>query len=126
MDNISWSVINKYFEDNPYNLVAHHLDSYNTFIENDLKRIFKDNNPLRFLEKKKDEKGDDLPFECFIFMGGKDGDRIYYSKPVIYNDEQGVDAEYMYPKTPFQSSYFYQFSLHFRNTQTQYIYHSGY
>ena len=23
----------------------------------------------------------ETPFECFIFMGGKDGDRIYYSKP---------------------------------------------
>ena len=99
MDNISWSVINKYFEDNPYNLVAHHLDSYNAFIENDLKRIFKDNNPLRFLEKKKDDKDNDPPFECFIFMGGKEGDRIYYSKPVIYNDEDAVDVEYMYPNT---------------------------
>ena len=52
MDNISWSVINKYFQDNPYNLVAHHLDSYNSFIENDLKRIFKDNNPSSFSRKK--------------------------------------------------------------------------
>ena len=113
MDNISWSVIHKYFEDNPYNLVAHHLDSYNAFIENDLKRIFKDNNPLRFLEKKKDDKGEDLPFECFIFMGGKDGDRIYYSKPVIYNDEDAVDVEYMYPNTARLRNMTYGMNIHY-------------
>ena len=25
MENIAWSVIDKYFQENPYNLVAHHL-----------------------------------------------------------------------------------------------------
>jgi hypothetical protein len=30
-DSIAWNIIDKYFKDNPYNLVAHHLDSYNDF-----------------------------------------------------------------------------------------------
>ena len=28
MESISWKLIDKYFKDNPYNLVAHHLESY--------------------------------------------------------------------------------------------------
>ena len=30
-DSISWKLIDKYFNDNPHNLVAHHLESYNSF-----------------------------------------------------------------------------------------------
>ena len=32
MEKISWKIIDKYFQDNPYNLV-HHLDSYNSFLK---------------------------------------------------------------------------------------------
>ena len=28
-----WLIIDKYFNDNPNNLVAHHLDSYNSFFK---------------------------------------------------------------------------------------------
>ena len=28
-ENISWKLIDKYFKDNPNNLVLHHLESYN-------------------------------------------------------------------------------------------------
>jgi DNA-directed RNA polymerase beta subunit len=34
MDTIAWNLIDKYFKDTPYNLVAHHLDSYNDFFSN--------------------------------------------------------------------------------------------
>ena len=39
-DSISWKIIHKYFNDNPENLVAHHLDSYNDFFKNGIKKIF--------------------------------------------------------------------------------------
>ena len=42
-DNISWKVIDKYFKDNPSNLVSHHLESYNDFFKYGIKRIFKEN-----------------------------------------------------------------------------------
>ena len=98
MDDISWKLINKYFQDNTYNLVAHHLDSYNSFLENDIKKIFKDNNPFRFVEKV-DKDSDEKAFECFIYMGGKEGKNIYYSKPLIYNEDETHDVKYMYPNT---------------------------
>ena len=40
MDTIAWNLIDKYFKDNPYNLVAHHLDSYNDFFGKGIFQIF--------------------------------------------------------------------------------------
>ena len=51
MDTIAWNLIDKYFKDNPYNLVAHHLDSYNDFFEKGIFQIFRENNPIRFIER---------------------------------------------------------------------------
>ena len=39
------NIIDKYFQNNPDTFVKHHLDSYNNFFDNDIKRIFKENNP---------------------------------------------------------------------------------
>ena len=41
MDTIAWNLIDKYFKDNPYNLVAHHLDSYNDFFGKGIFQIFR-------------------------------------------------------------------------------------
>ena len=52
---LAWDVIDKYFEDNPNILVNHHLASYNDFIKNGIRRIFKEKNPI-VLQKKKIQK----------------------------------------------------------------------
>ena len=31
MNDLSWKILDTYFTDNPHNLVAHHLESYNDF-----------------------------------------------------------------------------------------------
>lgn len=97
IDNISWKVLDTYFEQNPYHLVAHHLDSYNLFFKSKLKKIMKDNNPFRFIEKTSKKESDEPPFECMMYMGGYEGDRYHFSKPLIYDDDQGEDVKYMYP-----------------------------
>ena len=51
IDKLSWKIIDKYFNDNPNNLVAHHLESYNEFFNNGINRIFRENNPIRFIER---------------------------------------------------------------------------
>ena len=33
-ENAVWNIINSYFENDPYNLVKHHIDSYDNFMEN--------------------------------------------------------------------------------------------
>jgi DNA-directed RNA polymerase beta subunit len=50
MEEISWKIIDNYVNDNKHFLVNHHLDSYNEFFSNGIKNIFKENNPVRFLE----------------------------------------------------------------------------
>ena len=80
--NMSWNIIDKYFKSNPYNLVAHHLDSYNDFFSNGIYQVFKENNPFRFLENvEKTEKTMQQRNECLLYLGGKDGNKIYFGKP---------------------------------------------
>ena len=92
MESISWKIIDTYFRDNPENLVAHHLESYNDFFQYGINRIFKENNPVRFIEP--DSVGKTHPNECLLYLGGKDGSKIYFGKPIIYDESQ---THYMYP-----------------------------
>ena len=50
-ENISWKLIDKYFKDNTNCLVSHHLESYNELFRNGIRRIFRENNPIRFIER---------------------------------------------------------------------------
>jgi DNA-directed RNA polymerase beta subunit len=75
MDKISWKIIDTYFTDNPNNLVAHHLESYNDFFSNGIIRIFKENNPIRFIEKQessssesKKEEVEGQRNECLLYL----------------------------------------------------------
>ena len=106
MDTLAWNLIDKYFKDNPSNLVAHHLDSYNDFFSKGIFQIFRENNPIRFIERESEEKtetsmakktkpkntplklGDkENPNECLLYLGGKNGDKLYFGKPIIYDEE---------------------------------------
>ena len=42
-NNVTWNVIQKYFDDNPQLLVEHHTQSYNAFIDRGLKNIILNN-----------------------------------------------------------------------------------
>ena len=52
-EDISWKLIDIYFKDNPNNLVAHHLDSYNLFVSR-IKVIIPKKNPIVILKNKID------------------------------------------------------------------------
>ena len=133
-DSIAWNIIDKYFKDNPYNLVAHHLDSYNDFFSKGIFQIFKENNPIRFVEretetivdkkgKKATEKavkiGDkENPSECRMYLGGKNGNKIYFGKPIIYDDISKNDTpeaypHYMYPNDARLRSMTYGITIHY-------------
>jgi DNA-directed RNA polymerase II subunit RPB2 len=88
---LAWDVIDKYFEDNPNILVNHHLASYNDFIKNGIKRIFKEKNPI-ILQKEEDPDTNIFRLRCELYIGGKGGNKVYYGKPVIYDDDdRGLD-----------------------------------
>jgi DNA-directed RNA polymerase II subunit RPB2 len=144
MDTIAWNLIDKYFKDNPYNLVAHHLDSYNDFFSKGIFQIFRENNPIRFIErntetsdtteetiiKKTKSKavkiGDkENPNECLIFLGGKDGSKIYFGKPIIYDDENSKPfPHYMYPNDARLRNMTYGVTIHY-DIDVDYIYYNG-
>ena len=88
-----WKIINKYFEDNPQSLVRHHIESYNDFFKTGIFQIMRENNPVR-IDSRYDKKIDDYRSQCIMYLGGKAGDKVYFGKPVIYDDN---DSHYIYP-----------------------------
>ncbi len=93
IEEYSWDIINKYFKHNPKALVEHHLDSYNLFFNKDIYNIFKERNPIK-IRKSYIEKKDAYKFECNIYLGGKNGSKIYYGKPIIYDSG---NTHFMFP-----------------------------
>ena len=106
---ITWKVIDKLFKSNPNYLVKHHLDSYNNFFKNDLVKIIKENNPIKLI-KNQDPRTKQFKNRCELYLGGKSGDRIYYGKPIIVeNDENKI----MYPNIARLRNMTYSFSVHY-------------
>jgi DNA-directed RNA polymerase II subunit RPB2 len=143
IDPIAWNLIDKYFKDNPYNLVAHHLDSYNDFFSRGIFQIFRENNPIRFLERetvgdmeedtsakktkpKSVKIGDkENPNECLIYLGGKDGTKIYFGKPIIYDEEVGKPyPHYMYPNDARLRNMTYGITIHY-DIDVDFNYYNG-
>ena len=111
MDVISWKIIDKYFKNNPYNLVAHHLDSYNDFFNTGIYQIFRENNPVRFIEREdKQNPGNEKRNQTFLYLGGKNGDKIYFGKPIIYDDNR---VHYMYPNDARLRNMTYGITIHY-------------
>jgi DNA-directed RNA polymerase II subunit RPB2 len=121
MESISWKLIDKYFKDNPYNLVAHHLESYNDFFDNGINRVFRENNPIRFIEREEDaeKKGEETRNQCLLYLGGKEGKKIYFGKPIIYDDN---NAHYMYPNDARLRSMTYGITIHY-DVEVEFIYY---
>ena len=82
-----FNIIDKYFTDNPYALVDHHHSSYNNFFKLGIKQIFKQNNPI-IIMKQQDETTKEFNLECKLYLGGKNGDKIHYGKPIIYDENR--------------------------------------
>ena len=110
MDNTTvWKVINTYFEDNPQSLVRHHIESYNDFFKNGIFQIFKEKNPVK-LQTRYDASIDDYRSQCIMYFGGKDGSKIYFGKPVIYDDN---NAHFMFPNEARLRNMTYGITVHY-------------
>ena len=120
-DKISWKIIDKYFNENPNNLVAHHLESYNEFFNNGINRIFRENNPIRFIEREDESEASNKRNECLLYLGGKDGSKIYFGKPIIYDDNH---AHYMYPNDARLRNMTYGTTIHY-DVDVDFIYYKG-
>ena len=112
-DAISWKIIDKMFKDNPNMIVKHHIDSYNQFFSTGLRDVFKNNNPLRFF-KEFDQETNLYKLECELYFGGVDTDKIYYGKPIIYDENDHEKREhYMYPNEARLRNMTYGVTIHY-------------
>ena len=110
MDNATiWNIIDTYFQDNPQALVRHHTDSYNDFFKNGIFRIFKDTKPVTIYSRL-DPVTNEYMSQCKLYMGGKNGDKIYLGKPVIH-DENNV--HYMFPNEARMRNMNYSMTVHY-------------
>ena len=104
-----WKLIDKYFTDNPQALVRHHIESYNDFFKNGIFKIFKEKNPIQILAIR-DDKIDDYRSKCIMYLGGKDGSKIYFGKPVIYDEN---NTHFMFPNEARLRNMTYGMTIHY-------------
>ena len=125
---IAWKIIDKYFKSNTHNLVTHHLDSYNAFVDKDIKRIFSENNPVRFIEPIGDDdeehKDKDERNQCFMYLGGENADRIYIEKPIIVSGDEDNISKYNYPNYARLHNLTYGVNITY-DVEVKYIYYEG-
>ena len=108
-EQLTWSIIDKYFNDNPLSLVSHQLDSYNNFFNEGIKQIFKEKNPIHIM-KQQDSKTKEFNLKCNLYLGGKEGNKLYYGKPVIYDDDR---EHYMFPNEARLRNMTYGITIHY-------------
>ena len=108
-ENTIWKIIDSYFQNNEKGFVNHHLESYNDFFQNGIYQIFKEKTPIT-LTSNYDEKLGDFRNKCVMYMGGKDGSRLYFGKPVIYDDK---NTHFMFPNEARLRNMTYGMTIHY-------------
>lgn len=113
-DDFVWKIIDTYFRSNPDYLVKHHIDTYDDFFQNGLPRILKEKNPIH-IQQTQDPDTKEFYNMCDLWIGGKNGDALYYGKPVIYDDNGTSEgrAHYMYPNEARLRNMTYGFAIHY-------------
>ena len=94
--------------DNENFLVKHHIDSYNYFYKNDIYSIFKESNPIRIVSE--DSEGN-ITSECNSYIGGRDGKKIYFGKPTVYDGEGR--KHYLFPNEARLRNMTYAMTIHY-------------
>tara|TARA_B110001452_G_scaffold267499_1_gene277683 strand:+ start:417 stop:4670 length:4254 start_codon:yes stop_codon:yes gene_type:complete len=107
-EEIAWTVIDKLFEDNPTLLVKHHLDSFNDFFNNKIYNIFREKNPIQIF-KDQNPNTKEYNLQADIYIGGKEGDKLYFGKPVIFDETR---EHYMFPNEARLRNMTYGTTLH--------------
>ena len=108
-DAFSQIIIDKFFEDNPNLLINHHLESFNEFYNSGIQRIFREKNPIKIM-KDQDPNTGNFNLRCNLYLAGKNGDKLYYGKPIIYDDDR---AHFMYPNEARLRNMTYGITIHY-------------
>ena len=108
-DEIVWKIIDKFFKDNPLHLSSHHLDSYNSFFNVGIKQIIREKNPIHIMKEPNENTGM-FEMRCEIFIGGRNADKIYFGKPVIYDETRN---HFMFPNEARLRNMTYGITIHY-------------
>ena len=108
-DTIAQPIIDRMFNDKPHLFVEHHLTSYNDFFKTGMKRIMKEKNPIRIM-KDQDPVTKEFKYRCNLYLGGKNGDRVYLGKPVIHDEN---NPHFMYPNEARLRNMTYAVTVHY-------------
>ena len=106
---LPWKVIQRLFEDDPQMMVRHHIDSYNDFFGKGIFKIFRERNPI-ILQKEQDPDTQEFNLRCELYLGGKNGDKVYFGKPIIYDDDR---EHYMLPNEARLRNMTYGTTIHY-------------
>ena len=74
------------FTGKPDLLVRHQLDSYNAFVGGGIQQVFREKNPIRIM-KEQDANTGIFANNCQLYLGGKDGSRVYFGRPVVADND---------------------------------------
>ena len=74
LNRVQWDIIDKFFKENPYCLVDHHIQTYNKFFNIDLFNIFKEKNPIKIM-KNMNEETEEYDLQCKMFLVGKNAEK---------------------------------------------------
>jgi len=107
-EELAWLVIDKYFANDPNILVKHHLESYNDFFNNKIHNIFKEKNPILIMKEQNDTTKE-YNYRAELYIGGIDGKRIYYGKPIIYDEHR---EHFMFPNEARLRNMTYAITIH--------------
>jgi len=105
---VIWSIIDTYFKDNPDFVSKHHISSYNDFMKKGIPQIFKEKNPIRIIKGL--DKSKKYKYTMELYLGGKNGKKIYYGKPVIYDNN---NQHFMYPNEARLRNLTYGLTIHY-------------
>jgi DNA-directed RNA polymerase II subunit RPB2 len=82
---MSRELIDTYFRTVLYPYTKHHIDSYDTFLQQDLKGIIKANNPILILKDLIDETNSIYKYKVELYIGGEDGEEIQIGTPTLHH-----------------------------------------
>ena len=105
----TWNILEKYFDENKTALVNHHIESYNDFFNNKIYQIFKEKNPIKII-KQQDPTTKLYKYQTNLYLGGKNGNKLYFGKPIIYDNN---NEHYMYPNEARLRNLSYSCSIHY-------------
>ena len=135
-DTTQWNIIRSFFENDPQSLVRHHIESYNDFFSSGIYKIFKEKNPIR-IQSRYDPTAPrydpttgkinpalgfgEYRSQALLHLGGKDGSRLYFGKPMIYDSKEGEGvAHYMFPNEARLRNMTYAMTIHY-DVEIEYI-----